>query len=554
LLELVDGSLCVSDRFAQRYGKLEDPESVPDPPNWNSPEGVTRRDLRSSTETDRGKIYYSHFYRRLAGVTQVLSPEPSRPRMHSRLVHSQKVSLVAREIGETVCRAARGAGGEAMRVREALVANGGFDIVAAEVAGLCHDFGHPPFGHSAERVLDEELRNPHLVPDLVGGDAVEDGFEGNAQTFRILTLLDLRNDVFHGLGLTNVTLAAVQKYPRSRRALYPTELEPESWAQTYKGGDKFGAYAHGEPDEAARVATNRLVTGDVEGRGLSIEAAAMDLADDITYAIHDFEDFYAENLLQGGRLRTSLVDAIDRIDEAAKTHKLAPNWREWDKDQSWGEVVASANCGSYNPILESAAELFRKSVPGSPVCLAHYREALQDVKERVVDALSFDFTKSDYDVARLKMALSGLVKDYFSALRFGYANELPVTLEPEVWHSMQVLKSFARGFVLSSPGVGLSERSEARAIQITFRGLERWVFEADKAKFGQLPEPLESYLPPKGELRMRPKSPRAGALPSLTGATRRAIADYLCSLTDVQCRSMARWMAGVDTPGVGALI
>jgi len=182
-------------------------------------------------------------------------------------------------------------------------------------------------------------------------------------------------------------------------------------------------------------------------------------------------------------------------------------------------------------------------------------KALVSANDRIVEQLSFDYSRSNDDVGELRAAMTSVVKQFFGAIEIQTTGVVPVTLRPEEWHFMQVLKSFARGFVLSSPLVGMSERSEERAIQITFRGLERWIHESEKAGHGRLPEPLESFLPPSGELRVRTLV-RDGAetIPTLTSESRRAIADYLCTLTDGQCRALARWMAGVDTPGVGALI
>ena len=72
-----------------------------------------------------------------------------------------------------------------------------------EAAALAHDLGHPPFGHTAEEQLDACAREAGLV----------DGFEGNAQSFRILTRLAIHRLDYYGLNLTRATLNAVLKYP-----------------------------------------------------------------------------------------------------------------------------------------------------------------------------------------------------------------------------------------------------------------------------------------------------------------------------------------------------
>lgn len=135
--------------------------------------------------------------------------------------------------------------------------------MVVEAAALAHDLGHPPFGHIAE----EEL---HKLLYSVG---IEDGFEGNPQSFRIVSHLESRSADRGGLDLTRATLNALLKYPLLRPRIGSQHL-------------KFGAYETEKDEfEFARkhaFAANRR----------SLEADIMDWADDITYAVHDLEDFY----------------------------------------------------------------------------------------------------------------------------------------------------------------------------------------------------------------------------------------------------------------------
>ncbi|MDE0131753.1 MAG: dNTP triphosphohydrolase [bacterium] len=227
-------------------------------------------DPRDPYQRDRDRVLYSPEFRRLTGVTQVASASEG-DIFHNRLTHSLKVAQVGRRLAERLLT----------EFHNEVETWGGLDADVVEAAALAHDLGHPPFGHDGEEVLCELVDEGGL-----------DGFEGNAQSFRIVTRLAAHADNDRdnqgglwgnvGLNLTRATLNALLKYPWRR-------------APFGKGHGKWGAYRV----DKHRFDWTRVGWGDGV---VSLEAQLMDWADDVTYAVHDLEDFYRAGLIPIHRL------------------------------------------------------------------------------------------------------------------------------------------------------------------------------------------------------------------------------------------------------------
>lgn len=245
-----------------------------------------KRPGRSTFERDRARIVHSAALRRLSDKTQVMVAGAD-DFVRNRLTHSMEVAQVARELGKSLgCNP---------------------DIV--DSGALAHDLGHPPFGHNGEAALDELAANAG-------------GFEGNAQTLRILTRLEAKTfdaaGQSVGLNLSRATLAACVKYPWTR--------------DECRNGSKFGVYHDDLP-----VFT--WLREGVPEHQRSIEAQVMDLSDDIAYSVHDVEDGVVGGWfsLQADQISMAAVTRVarewyepdissDRLEQALKRLMATPQW------------------------------------------------------------------------------------------------------------------------------------------------------------------------------------------------------------------------------------
>lgn len=205
-----------------------------------------------SFQRDYARIMYSSSFRRLQGKMQLLGIRNDQF-FRNRLTHSLEVAQIARSIAGTI----QYDSGESYIV---------------EAGALAHDLGNPPFGHAGERYLNEIFQD-------IGG------FEGNAQTLRILTNIEKKRPEFRGLNLTYRSMLSVVKYFNKFDA---EKFKTDKKSQKFIYDEDYDLLKKFVDENAIKVRT--------------LDVQIVDIADEIAYAAHDLED--------GLRVKAFTIDEI----------------------------------------------------------------------------------------------------------------------------------------------------------------------------------------------------------------------------------------------------
>jgi dGTPase len=242
-----------------------------------------KREGRTEFQRDRARVLHSSALRRLAAKTQVVrAGSGDFPR--TRLTHSLECAQIGRELGAAL----------------------GCDPDLVDAACLAHDLGHPPFGHNGESAL------AALADE--GGALACGGFEGNAQSLRLLTRLEPKVPGA-GLNLTRATLDAALKYPWLPEPLKAANPTPKN--VTLHLPVKYGVYQ-------SDIAAFEWIRAGAPGRRRCLEAQVMDWADDVAYSVHDVEDGLQAGLVSLKNLNDHAERA--RVAAVALTHYCSPGW------------------------------------------------------------------------------------------------------------------------------------------------------------------------------------------------------------------------------------
>ncbi len=427
------------------------------------------KDYRHSYSRDHGRIIHSASFRRQQGKTQVF-PSRESDFFRSRLTHSLEVAQIAQGIAEFVNHKYKTTLPEPIDVRLCFA------------GGLVHDIGHPPFGHNGERALDNAM--------LEYG-----GFEGNAQTLRILTRLEKKvkydkpvdGDIRAGLNLCHRTLASVLKYDNMIKAV---RSEGSKVEKGYYGSEKK-IVEH----------IKRSVIGDFKlKRGKefkSLECSIMDLADDIAYSVYDLEDCLKVGFLSPAKILATKDALLEKVatsvskqvkEDVSKEDVLEVFFDifagmfqgEPDDTESEMAVTETTTNGEVDRAIGHS-----ESVDASDTDILQSLPAGESVKRQELEAERERFKRftAAYKTSRLisddgynRTALSSqLVHEFISSVELEYNDQCPplsqVKLTKGRLRQKEVLKQYTYEAAIYAPRVKLGEYRGYDVVTDLFKAL-----------------------------------------------------------------------------------
>jgi dGTPase len=404
-------------------------------------------DGEQKAELDCSRITRCSELRRLSTVTQVVTPDDS-PQYHTRLTHTLEVAQTGRILTNKFYRdALRDGSIEDLKLQ--------LDENVVVAACLAHDIGHPPFGHVAEIKLDALMRI-----DDKGETRKTDGFEGNAQSFRIVTTLAIPEWNFKGLGLCRATLCAILKYPNFR--------DKKLSGGEYGMVPKFGAYRSEDKEFLFARAGRR---GPAESLPC-LEAQIMNYADDIAYSIFDVIDFYRllplDQLLFSEDERQKFLDRWN-----TRGLKSPPDWldsevivtlvHKWMKERE--RMSLSARAQQKVRIATTIKDYVNSA---KVVKNGDYwnlkRDPFKDGEIDFMKRLVFDYLICNPRLTTIQKGqtdvIEGLFKYYYYSAINGIEDNLPMRYEEEVTNTKESIHNSTRLAADIICGLGDSEAYE----------------------------------------------------------------------------------------------
>ncbi|MFP5281857.1 MAG: phosphodiesterase, partial [Actinomycetes bacterium] len=387
-----------------------------------------------------------------------------------------------------------------------------------------------PFGHNGERVLDR------LARERFG---LADGFEGNAQTFPILTELEVHGPGDVGLNLTAAVRAAVLKYPWGR--LHLPDPHPSTWPEPPRGAGvgpegsgsgKFSAYVL----DTTEMLAARAVFPNLSPGQQTLECAVMDLADDIAYSLHDVEDFHRSGVLQFS--------------------PVSGEFRSWAADQGALARVEERELAELGRHPGAGLERLRRRLrdkDGWRFEETLFADAVLRVGEEFVDGVLA--TPYDSSMAADR-AISGFTSRWITHL-IASVTLLPdppvrssfVSLSPRAWHEVSVLKFVHSYFILDRPDLAMFQRGQAETLDRLVAGFDDWL--SDRGDAGRAPRRLIDLVNAATWQYERVARDHPEWLDGRTSAGElarmgrgRGIIDFVSNLTDEQAVAYAGRLSG----------
>ena len=388
-----------------------------------------RHDDRSEFKRDSDRLVYSAPFRRLQNKTQVF-PLPGSVFVHNRLTHSLEVSSLGKSLGDDVARL--------LMKRHPELRGTLFEEIGTivQTAGLAHDMGNPPFGHSGEKAMQafflegdgqplKEMVSPRFWADITH-------FEGNANAFRLLTHR-FKGRRRGGFVMTYSTLAAMVKYPFT------------SMAAGEHG--KFGFFRE-EQDDYRRIADDLGILC-LDGGEDTLRYARHPLvflteaADDICYEIMDIEDAHKLKLLSFDETADLLLGYFDD----ASRQRIFKRIEDEGVDDENEKIVYMRACAV--GLLEN--ECVHAFVDNEDAILAgtfsgplitHTSEAVRQAYRRSsdvsVDKIYRSKTVTDVELSGYKI-METLMEAFISA-----------AVHPETFHSRQLIRRVSSQYDIHS--------------------------------------------------------------------------------------------------------
>lgn len=466
---------------------------------------------RSEFRRDYARLIHCPSFRRLQGKAQ-LFPCQENDFFRNRMSHSLEVAQIAKSIAIKF-----------NDEHEYFRANAiNTDLI--ELAGLAHDIGHPPFGHNGEEQLDQHM--------LEYG-----GFEGNAQTLRVLSRLEKKQTLSYphkdetpltvahgqdcrvGLNLTFRSMAAILKYDYQ----IPRNTDARREAQNEKHAVK--GYCFSERELVSEI-RSRAAGKNFEGKMKTVECSIMDIADDIAYSTYDLEDAFKGGFLtplsiisMPDHQKSAIVAKVRKRIDANYSH-LSPKEREFGLPE-YNAVLRRIFAGVLK--VEVPPELFEDS----GLDLDQYNALVVSITSETSATLCNNgYFRTEFT--------SQLVGRFIRAAEVAeFDDKCPalttVRLSIEAFIAVEVLKTVAFNAVIMSSRLKSAEN----------RG--QWVIEQI---FGELKDDGGYLLMPE-DWRLLIE-----ANPGDTGWKQRCISDYIAGMTDAYCLEFYERILGRAAPSI----